>query len=1335
MGRSRVMSFMSAFGGPPRSPPSATPPAAQARHQETASPLPLQTAAEVGRDSPTPKARQERSQSMRPASMIGGYQPPLMEIAHDTIPELAPIFTFLNSHSNKLYQEGYFLKLNDLDSRGRPYGDRSWVECFAQLVGTVLSLWDAAALDAAGQDGEVAPTFINLADASIKMIETLPTRSQDVQPLANVLSISTAGKNRYLFHFSNVNALTQWTAGIRLAMYEHATLQEAYTGALIAGKGKLLNNIKVIMDRTKLSSEEWCRVRFGAGTPWRRCWYVITPPDEKEVQKQAKAFKKKSAYDRQVPVLKGDIKFYDTKKTKKTTPIATIKDAYSAYAIYPQSKPLIDQSTLIKLEGIITIHSQPEAMTEGFIFVMPEVHPAVTGFEMMLRFLFPVYDIFGLYGRPARLIADTLDTRSLMFAMPQEKRYGYLEIFDVATLIHTDGSQQWNEREWRKQLKMLTSQRISKMQASGSRPGSVLGGRRSHRNSLPPRTEQLRFQDGAPMRSTPSLHRDIGGFAPPQHTGSAPPESSLSHQRAASESTPFSTPRRQRTLQEGPTNYTPSRLSYEANNQPPYEANNQSQTSFEVIAPPPPAHGVPAAPYRNPQVQRYAGDVDGANERSSSESERRYRNAGEGEMHAQNIQQGLLPNAPPAPVATPPAFAHQPGAVPQTRPYHSPELRRANSRMSSTTLSQLAAAGNAVGAGANANTASGIAAAGAAAAWRSNSPQKEGRHSEDQGSRGVIDNRNARTNSPLADHTFANEGMGLTGTYNPTSNALRPLPSSLDPTPPYSSDYNSESSLSQQRSFLAPSPSPTHPRSPSPLSNSTTYPTIQPAQELPAAPAAQNFSRIVPQNTQTPATNGSASERPQSVVIAPTVIPGRSEQLQRQETSRSISRKPLPSPSRPEASGKPISQRSFEDTSASRPRTGSDNSSNYDNDSIDSPDYASTRKSTDTRRSGATVEKPRTGVLKTVGTVDPADKEVVIGDVRYRPDPGQQPVNNKIPEIDFGPTQIMKTQGRPSTSPQASYQGNGQQGGYGRSSPNQQYNKSPNRKPVTPEPYAYRPSSAASDETRRNVAWQPGATAGSGSPGNRQSITPEQFVQQRAAANRAVPVYAHGRKQSGTPPHGSRQSSVDWSAQNIRQETPPQPNSRGASTIMNPSTDYSARLSAREQEHVARVTGSPLINMAGKDVPRPTVQGGGLVGAIEAREQEKKAIKQGVSGQMVQHAIAQRQQHAQAEAQGYQNQNNQYPQPSPQMHVPGQFPQTPQGAYGNWGNQQYPQNQQYAYQPQSAHPAAHVYWQGTQYVQDQAQARYQGQYRQGQNQQGQQQQYNPYFDDQQGQLR
>lgn len=60
------------------------------------------------------------------------------------------------------------IEANEID--GRHCTDRQWVECYAQLVGTVLSLWDAAALDAAAEDEEVSPTFINLADASIKMV-------------------------------------------------------------------------------------------------------------------------------------------------------------------------------------------------------------------------------------------------------------------------------------------------------------------------------------------------------------------------------------------------------------------------------------------------------------------------------------------------------------------------------------------------------------------------------------------------------------------------------------------------------------------------------------------------------------------------------------------------------------------------------------------------------------------------------------------------------------------------------------------------------------------------------------------------------------------------------------------------------------------------------------------------------------------------------------------------------------------------------------------------------------------------------------------------------------
>jgi CCR4-NOT transcriptional complex subunit CAF120 len=86
------------------------------------------------RDSPTPPRNRTTSgsrPSSRPGSMVQTYQPPLMEVANDTPPELQPVFTFLNSHSNKLYQEGYFLKLHDLDARGRPSVDRTWQECFA----------------------------------------------------------------------------------------------------------------------------------------------------------------------------------------------------------------------------------------------------------------------------------------------------------------------------------------------------------------------------------------------------------------------------------------------------------------------------------------------------------------------------------------------------------------------------------------------------------------------------------------------------------------------------------------------------------------------------------------------------------------------------------------------------------------------------------------------------------------------------------------------------------------------------------------------------------------------------------------------------------------------------------------------------------------------------------------------------------------------------------------------------------------------------------------------------------------------------------------------------
>ncbi|KAJ5921717.1 hypothetical protein N7454_009191 [Penicillium verhagenii] len=576
----------------------------------------------------------------RPASMIFSNNPPLMTQTDGTPPELSPIFSFLNIHTNKVYHEGYFLKLNDQDNHGRPCVDRQWTECYAQLVGTVLSLWDATALDGAGGN-EVPATFINVADASIKMIETLPIRNGAAVPLNNVLSISSAGKNRYLLHFRSFHSMCEWTAAVRLAMYEHTSLYEAYTGSLIAAKGKHLNGIQAILAPAKFRHEDWARVRFGAGTPWRRCWFVINPPDEREIAKARKALKK-SAYDRLSIPVTGNIQFFETKKTKKAVPIATMTHVYSAYAIYPQSKALIDQSSLVKLEGRITSHSQNQNTTEGFVYVMPELHAAVSGFEMMLRFLFPTFDTFNLYGRPTRLVADTNHIKSIMFAFPQERRFGYLDLMDITTLLQTPGSQGWSEAEWRRQLKEATQKRVS---TGRSRTNSVNSAQPRYRSSVsinhstPTGSPRRPFPAEGKLelnRSTEAVIREVPRAEPPPY-----------HNRGMSDITG---------MQTGP------RPGY-----PPLEESSPDSSSQDLV------QRSRQAALAGPIIEQYGPAM---------------------ERHPALVNdEQLPPRTPPSPVASPPAFSHGPREMPPNRPYATTAQRLANNRMSNATLTQLTSVG------------------------------------------------------------------------------------------------------------------------------------------------------------------------------------------------------------------------------------------------------------------------------------------------------------------------------------------------------------------------------------------------------------------------------------------------------------------------------------------------------------------------------------------------------------------------------------------------------------------------------------------------------------------
>ncbi|KAF4993527.1 hypothetical protein FDECE_13376 [Fusarium decemcellulare] len=1204
-----------------------------------------------------------RRSSSRPPSMVLAHQPPLMDIGEDTIPELQPVFSFLNSHSNKLYQEGYFLKLDDQNTQGKPNPDRTWTECFAQLVGTVLSLWDAAELDAAGEDGEVLPKFINLTDASIKMIESLPTRSSDEQPLQNILSISTAGRNRYLLHFNSRHSLLQWTAGIRLAMFEHSSLQEAYTGALIAGKGKTLNNIGVIMERSRFKTEEWVRVRFGAGVPWRRCWCVITPPDEKEYAKLQKELKKRSPYDRSpVPTLKGHIKFYDErkdgKKQKKAQPIATITDAYSAYAIYPQAKSLIEASTLLKVEGNIAIHTDPPSSTEGFVFIMPETRPAVTGFEMLLRFLFPTWDTFGLYGRPGRLVASILDSRSLMFAMPKSRRYGYLENLDVSNLILEDGSSNWGERDWRKKLKDATG---SRMNAVDDAPST-----RSRSNSR--KSVRLSFGDGPPkgrigFSDQQGPTRSSRSFSLTERTrnDSAPPDPS----RAG----PYGAPGHGRNS---------SDPNYLGGLPPRHDMNGNSPYSGSPQRGPTPVGG----PYQNQGPRDESHSY--ANERTRTGSPPLKDLDGMRKMHT------------PEPVSRPPAFNHGPQARPTSKAYHSPELRRMNSRLSSTTLAQLATAGG-LGGPNDANPAPqglGVDAARSGPSVLPPHANSVGISANDNRSREDLSppNQDPSSNSlppPLNLSKQRSRSPLAQSPYGPPGPGGPPGPPGPYPRGPNSRPGTADGKRSPMPPGMGPPPRSPHPQNPN------RRPDMGPDGRRPSDPRRPGPDGRRPSDPRRPGPDGRRPSDPRGRGNGPPPPPGHGPPppgpYYRPGPARSPG-PPMPPPHGPPGPHgpqgpygapmmghrKPVPERAatFENPKANtmsgssvvtaneiidhyandqgrrplrqdtpnsdrRPlppqRQGSatsGQSSHYDDNS--SVDYASTHHSSEPKKS---IERPRAGKLKTVGG---SDEPEMPRDAGY-----------DIPDINFGPTINYAATQQRSRTPGALTPGSGPM----------QAPQSPEDQRPTPPAHKSSASQGShgrkdSEDAKRTMAWQPGASS---PPSTSQGLSAEEFVQQRAAHARSSSSNTLGGMRSTTPSPGmKRTSSYDMlhglqggqSGRHSRSSSVDllsRPGSRGANSALNFGSpgQMSSHLSAREQEQVARLTGGPLINVPGHQ--RQGSQGSamlghqrqssgpGLVGAIEAREREKQQMKQqGLNSQAVQSAISQRQQ--QQAAMAYQQQ-------------------------------------------------------------------------------------------------
>lgn len=370
-------------------------------------------------------------------------------------PELVPIVTLLSAQAHRRYHEGVFLILKDLKSDGSP-AERVWKEVYGVLIGTQLAVWDAGLLAANGNNPEALlkatakPAYVNFTDSNFRPLDpNEAVVAEGKKKLDNTMVVSTTLKNRYFLQFSDRESFIQWHAAFRLSAFEFTALQEAYTGAFLSSRGAKLGDIRVILADSKFDYEDWVSVRFGAGMPWKRCYAVISQP----TKKNSKDGKKKRY---------GTISFYESdKKTKKSSAMATVSGANAIYAIYPSSPVLIDTSTMIKLQGSI-VFGKKDAPKDTDIFIMPEKHFAVPGYDTIIRFLVPAMNAFQLYGRPKRLIANRDDHESLLFGLPTLPHVHYLRVEDLMPLTNSASSTNWTVEDWRTQVKAILGKRLER---------------------------------------------------------------------------------------------------------------------------------------------------------------------------------------------------------------------------------------------------------------------------------------------------------------------------------------------------------------------------------------------------------------------------------------------------------------------------------------------------------------------------------------------------------------------------------------------------------------------------------------------------------------------------------------------------------------------------------------------------------------------------------------------------------------------------------------------------------------------------------------------------------
>jgi CCR4-NOT transcriptional complex subunit CAF120 len=111
-----------------------------------------------------PSAEQRRS-SIHQAPAGGAAQIDPRDIPLH--PEIRSIVQLTHAHAQKVYFSGPLVRRIEKQPDGqKPTKDEGWLDVWAQLGGTTLSVWDMRAIEEASKQGrEVPPTYVNITDA------------------------------------------------------------------------------------------------------------------------------------------------------------------------------------------------------------------------------------------------------------------------------------------------------------------------------------------------------------------------------------------------------------------------------------------------------------------------------------------------------------------------------------------------------------------------------------------------------------------------------------------------------------------------------------------------------------------------------------------------------------------------------------------------------------------------------------------------------------------------------------------------------------------------------------------------------------------------------------------------------------------------------------------------------------------------------------------------------------------------------------------------------------------------------------------------------------------